>query len=395
MDFIRRCHALYLERVERLDFDPAALFQGETGIRTSLAWCALAPHLPAPVELDEREAQALARFGPTVWLPRAKAETLAGAASLVDRLLALGLLVARNEAPASRADAALRQDAWHPLFAMAHRASRWSSKDAASGLRSVRANAVQERVREFGPPPPECHERSDRKARFALPAAPPTDLDALLERRATCRNYDSSRGLSQAGLGELLDRVFGIRGREALAPGAVALKKNHPSGGAMHSLEPYLLLRRVQGLPPGLYHYACGAGALDLLQELPEQEAEAFILNAVAGQDFFADAPAHVLIAARFARPQWKYRNHAKLYRALHIEVGTAAQNLYLSATLQGLGAYVTAAINEIEIDTALGLEPMREGVLAVCGFGPRASTRTMVEFDPAGKVWPGGTGGG
>ena len=35
-------------------------------------------------------------------------------------------------------------------------------------------------------------------------------------------------------------------------------------------------------------------------------------------------------------------------------------------------GAFITAAINEREIERALGLDPMREGVLAVTGFGYR-----------------------
>ena len=58
-------------------------------------------------------------------------------------------------------------------------------------------------------------------------------------------------------------------------------------------------------------------------------------------------------------------------------------------------GVDIDAGDALVERIKPLAKKTMREGVLAVCGFGPRASTRTMVEFDPAGKVWPGGTGGG
>ena len=91
----------------------------------------------------------------------------------------------------------------------------------------------------------------------------------------------------------------------------------------------------------------------------------------------------------RFARSFWKYRNHAKAYRALILDVGHLSQTLYLAATELGLGAFVTSAINEVEIEQAFGLDPLEEGPLAVCGFGWRASEKTTVEFDPLKQVWP------
>jgi len=393
LNVIRRCFSLHLDQRESIDFDPAELLRGNTGLSAKLVWRALAGHLPAPVDLVASDIDALAQFGPTLWVKRDEAERRVGV-ERVERLLSIGLLVGDDEAAASRADRQLREDSWHPMLALAHRLSRWSMTDSVAGTRSAQIDAVAQRVRESGPPPPECHERPDRLARFVLPAAPHSGLDDLLQRRTTCRNFARERGISQAQLGELLDRVFGVRGRETLAPGAVALKKNSPSGGSLHPIEAYVVLRRVEGLPPGLYHYACGSGALDLLREMSTEEAGEFMLNAVAGQDFFADAPAHVVLTARFPRPQWKYRSHAKMYRVIQIEVGHLAQNLYLSATQQGLGAYITAAINEVEIEQAFGLDGMREGPLAVCGFGCRAAERSTIEFDPKGLVWPGGTGG-
>ena len=96
-----------------------------------------------------------------------------------------------------------------------------------------------------------------------------------------------------------------------------------------------------------------------------------------------------VIYAPRVARSYWKYRNHPKAYRALLLDVGHLSQTLCLSATDLGLGAFVTAAINEVEIERAFGLEPLSDGPLAVGGFGWRAEQREIAEFDPAGTVWP------
>jgi putative peptide maturation dehydrogenase len=389
MSHLRRCFALHLQRKEVVTFEAGDLLDGRSGLRAQFHWEALAGHLPGPVRLEDSEAEALQQFGPMLWISRPEAERLASAAVL-DRLVAAGLLVDEHDGPApARADENLRDAAWHPLSAIAHRASRWSRHDADAARRGIQQDAIGRLVERHGRPPPEFHVRHDRVARVELPAPDTDDLDALLQRRVTCRNFDGVRILEQSQLAQLLHRVFGAHGSETLAQGAVALKKNHPSGGALHPFEAYLVLRRVEGLPVGLYHYNVRAHALDLLRELAPDEAEALILNGVAGQQFFADAPAHVVLTARFARSQWKYRENSKVYRVIQIEAGHIAQNLYLSATHQGLGAYITAAINEVELEQAFGIDGMEEGPLAVGGFGWRATARTTVELDPAGKVWP------
>ncbi|HKV66386.1 MAG TPA: putative peptide maturation dehydrogenase, partial [Rhodanobacteraceae bacterium] len=250
------------------------------------------------------------------------------------------------------------------------------------------ADAVALMVERCGPPPPHFRHRKDAVARVPLGESARTALDDLLERRATCRNFDLAQSVPTAQLSALLKRVFGVHGMEELAPGAVALKKNHPSGGGLHPVEAYLLVQRVDGLTPGLYHYNVEAHALDLLRAMPIDEARAFAMTAVAGQEYFAGAPVMVVMAARFARSMWKYRNHPKIYRAILLEMGHISQNLYLTATEMNLGAFITAAINEVEIEQAFGLEPMAEGPLCVCGFGARAKERVTVEFDPAHKVW-------
>ena len=60
------------------------------------------------------------------------------------------------------------------------------------------------------------------------------------------------------------------------------------------------------------------------------------------------------------------------------------SQTLYLVAAERGLGAYITAAVNNADIDAALGLDGVHEGTLAVCGFGKAAAEPSP--FDPAFK---------
>ena len=71
------------------------------------------------------------------------------------------------------------------------------------------------------------------------------------------------------------------------------------------------------------------------------------------------------------------------------LDVGHLSQTLQLCATQAGLGPFITAAINEVDIERAFGLTGYVDGPLALCGFGIRAETMVTSEFDPNRKVWP------
>lgn len=186
----------------------------------------------------------------------------------------------------------------------------------------------------------------------------------------------------------MLYRVFGARVVVDYAPGVTLLKKSSPSAGGLHATEAYLLVQRVEGVAPGLYHYHPIEHALEPLRALDSVETAALAHRFVAAQAYYAQAPVLVALVSRFQRNFWKYRDHAKAYRAVILDAGHLSQTLYLAATELNLGAFITAAINEADIEQAFDLDAMAEGPLCVCGFGIRAAEKKTVEFDPAHKVW-------
>lgn len=388
---MRRCAIVLFEARETLDLDVAGLLAGGSAVRARCRWIALAPHLGHEVELDEEELAVLGRIGETPWL-RADELASAGPPDVLERLLAKGLVIGDDEAHAAiRArDDAVRALHWKPLSAVAHAFTRWSAADVADDARVPRDRTLAELVEEFGPPPTHQPERVVPGARLALATSPPSPLDALLRARTTCRNFDPDARLARAAFDALLQRALGCHAASEALPGVHVLKKAHPSGGGLHALEAYVLVRAVEGLMPGLYHYHASAHALEPLAALEAPEALALATRFVAGQDYFAAAQAQLVIVARFDRLFWKYRNHAKAWRVLLLEAGHVSQDLYLAATELGLAAYVTAAINELDITQALALDPLAEDALAVCGFGVRAARREVVEFDPLARVWDG-----
>ncbi len=386
---IRRCGVVMIEPREEFELDVAGLFAGTQATRARVRMVALAPHAGDEIELDEAEVAALGRLGDTEWVER---DALAGRVpdAVVERLLAKGLFIGDGEsdAPMRARDDTVRGVHWKPLSAVAHAFSRWHEAGVDEDVRITRHRTLTELIRESGPPPPHVTSRAAPEARQPLPAPRATAIDAILARRATCRNFDTAGTLDLARFSDLLQRVVGCQAEVEILPGTKALKKAHPSGGSLHPLEAYLVVQRVEGVAPGLYHYHVTTHALEPVATLEPAALRDFAMRCVAGQDFFADAHALLIVTARFERTFWKYRSHPKAYRAIVLEAGHVSQNLYLTATELGMGAFVTAAINEVDIEDMFALDALRESPLAVLGFGPRAPAKTMLEFDPLGKVW-------
>ena len=389
---VRRCAVVLVEPRESVDFNLAELALGQTGVRERLGWLALAAHCDDEIPLDMAEVAALGALSPGHWQSLDELSQRHPRAVL-DALLAKGLLIAQEPADeASRrytqADAAVRAVHWRGLSAVAHRHTRWRDVDSEAVERLFSEASPQTFLERLGPAPSVVGERTSIAPRLPLEKPSPSSLDALMDRRVTCRNFDAAP-LPHNVFSAVLYRAFGARAVSDYAPGVQLLKKGVPSAGGLHAIEAYLLVQRVEGIPAGLYHYHPIAHALEPVRELDANEAASLARRFIAAQAYYAAAPLQLALVARFERNFWKYRNHAKAYRAVVLDAGHLSQAIYLAATELNLGAFITAAINEVEIEQAFGLEPMTEGSLAVCGFGVRARERVTVEFDPAHKVWP------
>ncbi len=386
---LRRCAIVLMEPRERFDFAFESILAGESGMSATREWVALAAHLPEPVVVSVEEIALLGAFSPTEWIARNEADLPANVA-LIDSLLEKGLLIAddaRHIATHER-DERIRDTHWHPYAATAQAFGRWQGVTSGDQVRGIGLVSVADLVAELGAPPPHFHARVSAEQRIPLGDHEPSPLDDLLRGRTTCRNYDTSRALPLNLVSRMLHRVFGAQATQVVIDDVAIVKKMSPSAGGLHPTEAYLLIQHVDGVSPGLYHYHVGDHALEPLRSVDADEAYALAMKFLAHQHWFAAAHVIVILAPRFKRSFWKYRRHAKVYRALTLDVGHLSQTLQISATELGLGAFVTAAINEGDIEKALDLDPMQESPLAVCGFGWRAETRSRMEFDPQRAVW-------
>jgi putative peptide maturation dehydrogenase len=278
-----------------------------------------------------------------------------------------------------RRDEQLAAPAWNRYAALYHSMTRWK------GVRAVVAGeAPLPHAPGRWPPPPHFHRLPEPKATNRLPLVEGSGpLYDLLRRRKTTRGFDAGASLSGDELATVLRYVWGCHGIHEVTPELTIVKKTSPSGGSQHPVEVYPLVRAVEGIDPGLYHYAVDAHELELLEPLREEGAADLVVELTAGQEHFRAAQVLFLLTARFSRNFWKYQAHAKAYRVLLFDAAHLSQTLYLVCTQLGLGAFVSAAVNEQDIDRRLGLPAFTEAAILVCGCGHPIPSDREPAFHP------------
>jgi SagB-type dehydrogenase family enzyme len=246
------------------------------------------------------------------------------------------------------------------------------------------ARYLEELAREEPMPVPVKH--YPRAAQTPLP--PPQvhgELPRVLMARRTCRRFVAGK-LALADLSTLLGLTWGIREWVDVPPLGRFAVKTSPSGGALHPIEAYVVARNIEGVSPGIYHYAADRHRLELLRRGITQDR---ISGYLTGQRWFADASALVLMTAVFTRTQWKYR-YPRAYRVVLAETGHLCQTFCLVATWLGLAPFCTMALADSMIDRDLGIDGVTEGVLYVAGVGKPPEgvdwKTASLPVDPTGK---------
>ncbi len=132
---------------------------------------------------------------------------------------------------------------------------------------------------------------------------------------------------------------------------------------------------RVEGIPPGIYHYVSDAHVLERIQD---GLTPARVVDYCAGPSWVGSAPALFAMTAVFGRTSWKYR-FPRAYRVVLAETGHLCQTFSLVACSLGLGPFSTMALKDSLIEGDLGIDGVTESVLYVAGVGVPISARAAL----------------
>lgn len=240
----------------------------------------------------------------------------------------------------------------HPLAWTFHRAtSRWSFNSIGPAHEAM-------------PTPGREHPQAPWQALPAAGALPQALGDALAARRS-CRRF-AQGPMRLQDLATLLGAGFGVKARVEFGAHQL-LSRPHPSGGGLYALELTLLVRAVDGIEPGVYHYAVAMHGLEQLRQvkLPADLVRYLFM----GQDYAAEAALVCVLSADFERCMGKYGDRG--YRYLLLEAGHAVQNLNLIAAALGLGSCNLGGFFDVELSDLLRLDLAREQALYAVAVGP------------------------
>jgi SagB-type dehydrogenase family enzyme len=190
-------------------------------------------------------------------------------------------------------------------------------------------------------------------------AAGGASLWDVLQRRQSVRRF-RDEPLPEAALSQLLWAAQGIT-----RIGGGHGFRTAPSAGALYPVETYLVVHRVEGIDPGIYHYAVIEHALEQLRQGDfRMEAAAAALD----QEIAYRAGVVFVWTAIFARSKWKYRQRA--YRYVYLDAGHIAQNVALAAVALDLGSCQVAALYDDEVNELLGVDGVEESAVYMTVVG-------------------------
>jgi SagB-type dehydrogenase family enzyme len=208
------------------------------------------------------------------------------------------------------------------------------------------------------------------------PAATPIDLPApdtftvgqmplveAIRRRQSQRKY-TAEPLTLEELAFFLWAAQGVRetGHRGKMPYVL---RTVPSAGARHPFETYLLVNRVEGLVPGLYHYRslehqlCLVDTDDRLVERTHQGCYEQYVKSSAVTFLWTVVP---------YRTEWRYTVASP--KLIALDAGHMCQNLYLACTAVGAGACAIGAYDQQMLDAVLDVDGTDEFVVYVATVG-------------------------
>jgi len=188
------------------------------------------------------------------------------------------------------------------------------------------------------------------------------NLTEILLARKSNRVY-TQEPISMLQLSYLLWATQGIKD---IRGKSYATIRTVPCGGARHQFETYLMVRHVEGLQPGAYHYLPMGHKLEFLY--PVADLEQTVSETMCEQNWAAKASVVFYWSMVPYRAEWRYGIYA--HRVAMMDVGHVGENLYLAATALGLGTCAIGAFQHELCCRLFGLDGKEEYIVYAAPVG-------------------------
>ncbi len=169
-----------------------------------------------------------------------------------------------------------------------------------------------------------------------------TSVEEALEGRRSVRDYAEEKLLLE-DVSQLTWAAQGVTDDRGY--------RTAPSAGATYPLELYVAVgsEGIENLSTGVYRYLPEKHAIN---KTSKEDVRGELVEAAHGQSFIGDAPVVFVFVADYERTTEAYGERGKRY--VKMEVGHAAQNIYLQAETRNLGTVVVGAFTDDEVKEIL-----------------------------------------
>jgi SagB-type dehydrogenase family enzyme len=142
-------------------------------------------------------------------------------------------------------------------------------------------------------------------------------------------------------------------------------RRTAPSSGALYPIEVYAVVHNVEGVDPGVYHYAYREHALE---QVRSGDFRAHVVEHGIAQEFLGECAVVLYLTMIMQRMRPKYQDRS--YRYGLLEAGHLGENAYLAATSMGLGACGVGAFMDDAMNEMLGVDGVEEAAVYMLAAG-------------------------
>ncbi len=189
-----------------------------------------------------------------------------------------------------------------------------------------------------------------------------SDILKIFNQRESHRVY-TKKNMSLLQLSYLLWTTQGIK---SIRGNHYATLRTVPSGGARHEFETYLIVKNIQGLEEGSYHYLPMTHQIEFLSKINDMDQT--ISDSLSGQKWSNKANVIFYWSVIPYRSEWRYSCFS--HRIILVDIGHVAQNLYIASESIGLGTCVVGAFEREICDKLFDLDGEEEFTILASPVG-------------------------
>lgn len=188
------------------------------------------------------------------------------------------------------------------------------------------------------------------------------DIISVIRDRRSSRVYTEE----EMSIEELSFLLWATQGIKSIRGKSYATIRTVPCGGARHEFETYMIIRKVSGLVPGIYHYLPMEHAIELLKT--GENLEGTINETLCGQKWAEKANVVFYWTMVAYRAEWRYGTNC--HRVALLDAGHLCQNLYIAVTALGLGTCGIGAFVHDECNKVFGIDGNEEYMVYTAPVG-------------------------